>query len=80
MLVKQRWPAFDPELAKEEEATVVIQVNGKMRGAINIAHGSDQNRVYEVASQEEKIKKYLEGKNIAKMIFVPDRLLNIVVK
>ena len=80
LLANQSWPAFDAELAKTEEATVVIQVNGKMRGAINIAHGSDQNRVYEVASQEEKIRKHLEGKNIAKMIFVPDKLLNIVVK
>jgi leucyl-tRNA synthetase len=51
-----------------------------MRGAINVAHGSEQDRVYEIATQEEKIRKYLEGKVVVKKIFVPDKLLNIVVK
>jgi leucyl-tRNA synthetase len=74
------WPNFEPELAREEEATVVVQINGKMRGAINVSHGSEQDKVYEIASQEEKIRKYLEGKVIVKKIFVPDKLLNIVVK
>jgi leucyl-tRNA synthetase len=74
------WPSFDAELAREEEATVVVQINGKMRGAINVAHGSEQDKVYEIATQEEKIRKYLEGKVIVKKIFVPDKLLNIVVK
>jgi leucyl-tRNA synthetase len=80
ILAEQPWPAFDPELAKVEEATVVVQVNGKLRGSILIAPGSAQEQVFHAASQEEKIRKYLEGKQVAKMIFVPDKLLNIVVK
>lgn len=80
MVSMQPWPEFDPELAREEEATVVVQINGKMRAAINVPHGSEQDMVYEIASQEEKIRKYLEGKVIVKKIFVPDKLLNIVVK
>jgi leucyl-tRNA synthetase len=80
VLAVEPWPTFDAELAKEEGATIVVQVNGKMRGTLSVAHGSEQNHVYDLAAQEEKIRKHLEGKKIAKIIFVPDKLLNIVVK
>ena len=75
------WPLYDPKYLVEEEVTVVIQVNGKMRETIRIQNSESeiQNKVEEKAKKLEKTKKYLEGKTIRKVIFVPDRLINFVV-
>lgn len=77
---KQSWPAYDPELAKEEEAEVVIQVNGKLRGRIALPFGTPREIMESRAIADEKIRQYLDGKKIAKVIVVPDKLVNIVVK
>ena len=77
LLTEHPWPAFDPDLAREEEATVVIQVNGKMRGTVLMPRGSTVEQVLEAASADPKIQKHFEGKKIGK--FVQDKLLNLVV-
>jgi leucyl-tRNA synthetase len=71
------WPTFDPKLALEETITLVVQVNGKMRGNLNIARGSNQQNVEPEA--QKLVAKWLENKEIAKVIFVKDRLINFVV-
>ncbi|MEO8368459.1 MAG: leucine--tRNA ligase [Candidatus Solibacter sp.] len=77
---RQRWPAFDPELAKEDEAEVVIQVNGKLRGRMTAAFGTAKEELEARALTDEKVKPFIEGKQVVKIITVPDKLVNVVVK
>jgi leucyl-tRNA synthetase len=74
------WPEYDPELAREEEAEVVIQVNGKLRGRINVAFGTPREALEKLALADTKVQPLLDGRQIVKVIVVPDKLVNIVVK
>jgi len=76
----QPWPAYDPVLAREEEAEVVIQVNGKLRGRIFVAFGTPRETLEKLALGDAKIQASLDGKQVVKVIVVPDKLVNIVVK
>ncbi len=64
----------------EATATVAIQVNGKLRTTLIIEADAKENDVLEAASQDENTAKYLENAEIIKVIYIPNRLLNIVVK
>ncbi len=77
---RQPWPSFDPELAKEDEAEVVIQVNGKLRARMSVPFGTPKEELERRAQRDEKVKPFLEGKQVVKLITVPDKLVNIVVK
>jgi leucyl-tRNA synthetase len=77
---KQPWPQFDPELARDEEAEVVIQVNGKLRSRIHVPFGTAQATLEERARADDKVRIFLDGKTVVKVIVVPDKLVNIVVK
>jgi leucyl-tRNA synthetase len=77
---KQPWPVFDPELAKEDGAEVVFQVNGKLRGKTIVAFGTSKEALEQLALADEKVKPFVEGKTIVKVIAVPDKLVNVVVK
>ena len=77
---RQPWPAFDPELAKEDEAEIVVQVNGKLRSRIYAPFGTPKEELEARALADEKVKPFLEGKQVVKIITVPDKLVNIVVK
>ncbi len=77
---KQSWPTYDPELAKEEEAEVVIQVNGKLRGRLFVGFGTPREKLEQLALDDAKIKTLLDGKQVVKVIVVPDKLVNIVVR
>jgi leucyl-tRNA synthetase len=76
----QAWPKYDPDLARDEEAEVVIQVNGKLRGRINVAFGTPRDSLEKLALADTKIQPLLDGKQVVKVIVVPDKLVNIVVK
>ena len=76
---RQPWPVFDPELAKEDEAEIVVQVNGKLRGKMFAAFGTPKEELEARALSDEKVKPFLEGKQVVKVITVPDKLVNIVV-
>lgn len=73
------WPAYDEAAAAEDVVTMAVQINGKLRGDVDVARGSSQDEVVKLASENEKIAKHLEGKTVRRVIFVPDRLLNLVV-
>jgi len=77
----QPWPKYDPKLAAEEEATIVVQVNGKVRGQIKIQNSKSkiQNEVEKLAKSHPRAAKYLAGKTPRKVIFVPGKLINFVV-
>ena len=74
------WPAYDPALAVEELATVVIQVAGKVRGQVHVERGTEESAVVAAAESDPAIAKWLEGKTRVKTVFVPDRLLNLVIR
>jgi leucyl-tRNA synthetase len=58
----------------------VVQVNGRLRASLLLQRGVSQDQVLQAASQEERVKKYLENKQVARVVFVPDKLINIVVR
>jgi leucyl-tRNA synthetase len=74
-----RWPAFNEELAKEDEVEIVVQVNGRVRGRVNVAAGGSEEEVLRLAKADPGIAPHLVGKVIKKVVFVKDKLLNIVV-
>jgi leucyl-tRNA synthetase len=77
---RQSWPEHDPELAKEEGAEVVLQVNGKVRSRATVPFGTPKDELERIARADEKMKPFVEGKQVVKIIVVPDKLVNIVVK
>jgi leucyl-tRNA synthetase len=79
-IFRHSWPAFDPSLAKEDLAEIPIQVNGKLRGHIHVAFGTAREDLERLAVANEKVKPFVQGKQIAKVIAIPDRLVNIVIK
>ena len=74
------WPEFDEAKTVDAEVTVAVQVSGKMKGTIVIPKGSDRDTALAAAKADEKIAAIIAGKEIVKEIFVPDRIVNIVVK
>src|SRR5271157_5558333 len=77
---RQSWPPFDPELAKEDLAEIVVQVNGKLRSRIHVPFGTSKEELESLALADEKVQPYLAGKQVVKVITVPDKLVNVVVK
>jgi leucyl-tRNA synthetase len=75
----QCWPAFDPELAKEEEAEIVVQVNGNLRSRIHVPFGAAKEELEARALADEKVRPSVAGMRVMKVIVVPDKLVNIVV-
>jgi len=79
-LLKAAWPKYDATLAKEEELEIPVQVNGKLRSHITVPADAPETVVLERALADEKIQAFIAGKQIAKKIFVPGKLVNIVAK
>jgi leucyl-tRNA synthetase len=78
-LWKTSWPAFDSELAREEEVEVVVQVNGRVRGKLKVPAGLAENELVARAMAEHFVTQHSNGKRVVKHFFVPDKLLNLVV-
>jgi leucyl-tRNA synthetase len=74
------WPMYDPELAKESELTIAVQVNGRLRDKITVPADAAEAAVKEKALASDKVKANIEGKQVVKQIYIPQKLLNIVVK
>ncbi len=74
----QKWPDFKEELIEEESISLIVQINGKVRDKIEVKKGIDQKGAESKALSSKKIKEWTEGKEIKKVIFVPDKLVNIV--
>ena len=73
----QSWPQWDEALAREDEVTLVVQVNGKVRDRIQVPAGINEERAKELALSSEQVQKHLDGK-VQRVIYVPGRLVNIV--
>jgi leucyl-tRNA synthetase len=76
----QPWPKFDEELTKEEEITLVIQVNGKLRDRVLVPASISEAEAKELALGRERVKAYIDGKKLSNIIYVPNRVVNIVAK
>ncbi|RKD27959.1 leucyl-tRNA synthetase [Caminicella sporogenes DSM 14501] len=76
----ERWPEHDSSALVKEEIEIVLQVNGKVRDKVKVNKNITKEELEEVALNSEKIKSYLEGKKVVKVICVPSKLVNIVVK
>lgn len=72
--------AFDEEKASSEEVTIAVQIMGKVRGEVTTSKGSGQEIVEELARKEENVARYLEVKILQKVIFIPDKIINFVLK
>jgi leucyl-tRNA synthetase len=75
---RQCWPSYDPELAKEELAEIVVQVNGKLRARVYAPFGTADEELQRLALADEKVRPFVDGKTVRKTIVVPDKLVNIV--
>ncbi len=76
----QSWPTWDEELAKEEEITLVVQVNGKLRDRITVPVSISEDEARQLAKESQRVKSFLGDKEVAKVIYVPGKLVNLVVK
>ncbi len=76
----QPWPQWDEELAKDEEITLVVQVNGKLRDREVVPASTTEVEARQIAAESTRVQPYLEGKEIIKVIYVPGRLINFVVQ
>ncbi|HKD19106.1 MAG TPA: leucine--tRNA ligase [Thermoanaerobaculia bacterium] len=79
-LIESRWPSFDPALATSTGVTLVVQVNGKVRGRLQLPRGASETEAMRVLDGDDRIRPWLDGKEITRTVFVPDRLLNLVVR
>jgi leucyl-tRNA synthetase len=75
----QKWPGFDPVLARDEVVTVVVQINGKVREKLEVAADSVEEQVRTLAFESAAVQRHLDGKTPKKVIYVPNKLLSIVV-
>jgi leucyl-tRNA synthetase len=78
-VMEARWPSFDPALAVAEEVELVVQVNGKVRSRLRMARGATQERVVQAALADSAAARFTGGNQPKKVVFVQDRLVNIVV-
>jgi leucyl-tRNA synthetase len=79
-LLRAPWPKYDAELAKEEEIEIPVQISGKLRSRVTVPADAAEDFVLERALADEKIKAAVAGKQIVKKIYVPGKMVNLVVK
>ncbi|MCK4427949.1 MAG: leucine--tRNA ligase, partial [candidate division Zixibacteria bacterium] len=79
-IFRAKWPAFDKNAIIEEEVTIVVQVNGKLRATINLPVNTTEKEIKKIALAHEKVKNFTDNKKIIKTIFIPNKLMNVVVR
>ena len=79
-MFNQKWPEYDDKALVKDTIEIAIQVNGKVRGRLEIPSGATEKEIQDKALVVESIKQFIEGKEIKKVVVVKHRLVNIVVK
>jgi leucyl-tRNA synthetase len=74
------WPDYDPALVVEDTVTLAVQINGKLRATLELPRGVDRAAAEAAALADDRVKKYVNGAQLAKVVYVPDKLLNLVVR
>lgn len=77
-LAYEAWPTYDPKLVVDEEITIIVQVNGKLRAKLKVPSDTSKQDIEKLALEDEKAKSHYEGKTIRKVIVIPGKLVNIV--
>jgi len=80
MLLDQPWPKFDEALCEESEVTIAVQVLGKLRGTVTMPKDAAEEAVKEAALNEPNVKRFIEGKQVVKTIYVQNKIFNIIIK
>ena len=79
LLAKTDWPSFDPDLAKEERVTIVVQINGKLRDRFEVERDTDEEKLKETALGLDRIHALIGDKDVRKVIYIRNKLINIVI-
>ncbi len=79
-LLKAPWPKYDPALAAEDEIEIPVQVNGKLRGLVVVPASATEDQIQQAALANEKVRAAIAGKQVVKVIVVPKKLVNIVIR
>ena len=79
MLVDEQWPKYDESLLIEDTYTQAIQINGKLRGTVEIQKDATKDQIQELALAHENVVKFTKDKDIKKIIVIPGKIVNIVV-
>jgi leucyl-tRNA synthetase len=78
-LAYEAWPAYDPALVKDDVVEIGVQVNGKARGAVQIAVNADEATARAAALGDPKVAAFVEGKTVKKLVYVPGKIINVIV-
>ncbi len=78
-LIDRIWPSYNEEMLKDDQVNIVVQINGKKRGLINVNRDMSENDLFTLIKEEKKLNKYLENKEQKKIIFVQNRIINIII-
>ena len=79
-ICEEVWPKYDEDKTIDKNKTIGVQVNGKLRSEINVTLDEDQESIKQKALNDQKIIKFIEGKELIKVIVVPNKIVNIVIK
>ena len=77
--IKTEWPSFNEKILLEEKINFVVQVNGKKRGILKVNRDTDEDKILKLIMKDEILLKYVENKTIRKKIYIPNRLINIII-
>ncbi len=80
LLLRHPWPSYNPELAREEEVEIVVQINGRLRSRLVAAAGASQEELERRALADPRVAEWIAGKHLVRTIVVPNKLVNIVVR
>lgn len=80
LICTQEWPSYDKKLAQDEVVTIAVQINGKLRASIEVDMSVSEKEVLALVHSQENIQKYIAGKKIVKQIYIPGKIVNLVVK
>jgi leucyl-tRNA synthetase len=79
-ILNEEWPKYDKELIKKDKIEIVIQVDGKVRDRLEMDVDSSEEKVKEVSQESERIKKWFQGKEVTRVLFIPNKLINFILK
>jgi len=80
LVCTQEWPSYDKKLAQDEVVTIAVQINGKLRASIEVDMSMSEKEVLALVHTQENIQKYIAGSQIIKQIYIPGKIVNLVVK
>ena len=73
-----KWPSYNEEIIQENEAIIVLQINGKKRGIINTKKDLDENEIFNEIKKDDKLSKYINEDKIKKRIFIKNKIMNLI--